>query len=275
MHVAAAVGTAVLVTLMLLRLAWNEWCVLERMVVAKRERLAGLIIRRLHNVIPPGNLESLLLRAGKPGGLNVRSWQLLRLAIIATMMFLTCLWLAFGGKGNWTIVPLSMLVAAPLPELWLMYQAQRRGGQIRTEFPFFIDLLVICVSAGMSLLEALPVAARRTGGALGSELERALAEMAAGRSCSTALYGIADRTGLPELRSFCWAVSLSLRAGAPIGDVLVQQAQQQRHRERESYERLAGSLSLKLTVCSLCFFFPAIFVLTVLPNILSFLGKGY
>lgn len=180
-----------------------------------------------------------------------------------------------GRRPAWLFVIGLALAGAWLPSVLLDSKAKRRQSRIRREFPGIVDLLALCARAGLNLDRALEVAARLTKGELARELGRALKELYVGRRPIAALRNLCDRVPLPEVEALVTALAQAETLGTPVGDLLATQASVARNLFRQQIEATVGRLPVLLTVCTLVFLFPALFVLVLLPNILTFMGSHW
>lgn len=150
------------------------------------------------------------------------------------------------------------LMGLYLPNLWLSVRAARRKQQILNGFPDALDLILICVEAGLGIeaafnrvgtemLHSHPLVADLLGG-LSLELR-------AGRSREQALRRMADRAALDEVRSFATLIIQSDRLGSSIGQALRVYAAEMRERRKmraeEKAHRLPVLLSIPLVACML------------------------
>jgi tight adherence protein C len=149
-----------------------------------------------------------------------------------------------------------------------------RQRRLMSDMPTVLDLLAIATASGLPLARALEMVSARHDGPFSLELRRALDEAAAGVRLARALKNLAERTGLKAARGFATAVEQATVLGAPVAQVLRLQAGAVRVQRRRQVEMLIAGLPLKLSLCTVFFFLPAIFIFVVLPNLLAFIhGK--
>ena len=156
-----------------------------------------------------------------------------------------------------------------LPEWVVRSKARRRQGSIRRALPDALDLLSITVEAGLGFDAAVARVARQGGGPLGEELHRMLQEMQIGKARSEALRDLADRSTLPELKSFVLAMVQADVFGISIGKVLHVQAQELRLRRRQRAEEKAQKIPVKIVFPLITCVFPALFVVILGPAIIT------
>ena len=112
-------------------------------------------------------------------------------------------------------------------------QAYDRADKLQRALPDAIDLLTISVESGLGFDAACAQVARNTDGPLSEEFARMLQEMQIGRGRSEALRSMADRTNLPDLRSFVSAMVQADAFGIPVGQVLRVQSSEIRVKRRQ------------------------------------------
>ena len=162
-------------------------------------------------------------------------------------------------------IPLLAFVAYVAPLAALDRKAQKRQEQIRRMLADTTDLLTISVEAGLAFDAALLHARRSMRGPLSEEIGRMLHEMQLGIKRSDAMRNLADRTNVPELRSFVLAMVQADVFGVSVGNVLRAQSQELRTKRRQRAEERAMKTPVKLlfpmTVCIL----PALLVIVIGP----------
>ncbi|HXF70362.1 MAG TPA: type II secretion system F family protein [Thermoflexus sp.] len=164
--------------------------------------------------------------------------------------------LAIGGLGFY------------YPMLWLNQQIARRKKEILKTLPDALDLLVICVEAGLGFDAAMQRVAERWNNELGRAFARVLQEIALGRSRKDALRDMAARVDLPEMTTFVAAIIQAEQLGVSIAKVLHIQADQMRLRRRQRAEELARQAPIKMLFPLVFLIFPAMFVVLLGPALL-------
>jgi tight adherence protein C len=156
-----------------------------------------------------------------------------------------------------------------LPDLLLFNAGQKRQEKLRTALPDALDMLTVCVEAGLGFDAALAQVARNTEGPLAAEFARALQEMQFGKSRAQALRAIVDRTTVVELRAFVSALVQAGELGIPIARVLREQSREMRTRRRQRAETKAQQVGVKITFPLILCIFPALIVIVVGPGIIE------
>jgi len=171
--------------------------------------------------------------------------------------------------------PLRALVLAALcaagyhvPNVVLANAVQRRQGSLRQALPDSIDLLTICVEAGLGFDAALAHVSKSTTGPLAEELYRTLQEVQLGRSRNEAMRNLAARCDVQELSAFVLAMVQADVFGVSVANVLRIQAGEMRVKRRQLAEERAMKVPIKVLFPVLFCIFPALFVVILGPAIM-------
>ncbi|HXP20684.1 MAG TPA: type II secretion system F family protein [Streptosporangiaceae bacterium] len=156
-----------------------------------------------------------------------------------------------------------------LPDLLLYNAGIKRQALILAGLPDALDMLTVCVEAGLGFDAALAQVARNSGGPLAAEFARALQEMQIGLSRSQALRGMVSRTTVPELRAFVSALVQASELGIPVARVLREQALEMRVRRRQRAEERAQKVPVKIMFPLITCLFPALLVIVIGPGVIS------
>lgn len=156
-----------------------------------------------------------------------------------------------------------------LPDVLLYNAGLKRQELILAGLPDALDMLTICVEAGLGFDAALSQVARNTTGPLAAEFARALQEMQIGLSRSQALRGMVARTSVPELRAFVSSLVQAGELGIPIARVLREQATEMRLRRRQRAEEKAQKVPVKIMIPLVIFLFPALLLVVIGPGVIS------
>ena len=156
-----------------------------------------------------------------------------------------------------------------LPDLLLYNAGLKRQTRMQVELPDALDMLTICVEAGLGFDAALAQVARNTQGPLAAELTRVLQEMQIGKTRTEALRALLDRTTVPELRAFVSALVQASELGIPVAQVLRSQAAEMRLVRRQRAEEKAQKVGVKVTFPLIACMFPSIFVVVIGPGAIT------
>ena len=161
------------------------------------------------------------------------------------------------------------------PNLYLKNKIQRRQLSIKRAFPDALDLLLICVEAGMSIEAAFRKVSEEVGTQcvpLAEELTLTTAELSYLPDRRQAYENLAQRTGLEGVKAVCLALQQAERYGTPLATTLRVLAQENRDMRMSEAEKKAASLPPKLTVPMILFFLPVLFVVILGPAAIKVMG---
>ncbi|GAU81873.1 type II secretion system F family protein [Bosea sp. 2KB_26] len=158
------------------------------------------------------------------------------------------------------------------PEIFLSNQISKRQASMRQAFPDALDLLLICVEAGMSIEHGFRKVSTEIGGQsvpLAEEFALCTAELSYLAERRQAYENLAARTGLEGVKSVSTALVQAERYGTPLGTALRTLAQESRDQRMMAAEKKAAALPPKLTVPMILFFLPVLFVVIMTPAIIQ------
>jgi tight adherence protein C len=156
-----------------------------------------------------------------------------------------------------------------VPQLWLDEQIKKRQLEVRKAMPDALDLLTICVEAGLGFDAAMSNVAKKWENELSLAFARAIREIQLGKVRREALKSMAERIDLAEMSSFVAAIIQSEQLGVSMAKVLRIQAEQMRMRRRQYAEELAHQAPVKMLLPMVGFIFPSIFIVLMTPAILQ------
>jgi tight adherence protein C len=171
------------------------------------------------------------------------------------------LWLYIGAAG------IGGYIA---PSMYIDRRIKARKAEHQAGFPDFMDLLVVCADAGLSMEASLERVGRELGDSypsLTANIHMANLEIRAGRTMSDALEHFGDRLGVEEARSFATLIQQSAELGSSITEALRVYSDDMRHKRLSRAEEKAYSLPAKLAVPMMLCIFPVLFVVILLPVI--------
>ncbi len=178
------------------------------------------------------------------------------------------------------VLPQVLLVSAILaiigfllPDYWLMRTIKERKRVIRNALPDVLDLLVVCVEAGMGLDAAIAKVTNpeliEVDTPLHRELRRVHLEFRAGRSRAEALHALGERTGVDDVRKIVAAFVQTEKLGTSLADSLRIHAEAARVQRRLRAERAAYLAPLKMLPITVVFLFPPFLIAMALPPLLA------
>jgi tight adherence protein C len=221
-------------------------------------------------------LRTKLIAAGYRAPEAPRLFTLLRLVLtlgLPSAYLLICLWRGSSPSILTLYFTGSILAVLGLylPNLWISARASRRQQALINGFPDGLDLMLVCVEAGLGMEAAFARVGSemaRSHPLLADVIATVVLELRAGRSREEALRRMADRAGVDEIRSFSTLLIQSDKLGSSIAQTLRVYAAEMRERRRmraeEKAHRLPVLLSIPLVVCML----PVMIGVLMLPAII-------
>jgi tight adherence protein C len=158
------------------------------------------------------------------------------------------------------------------PDMWLKIRIKKRRERIRKSLPDALDLLVICVEAGLGLDQAM----LRVGSEMAishpdihTEFMQVNLEQLAGKPRLAAWQSAADRTEIPEFSLFVSMLTQADRFGTPIVRALSRFGDEIRSKRRQRAEEAAAKTKIKILFPLVLFIFPCIFIVLLAPAVLN------
>ena len=215
-------------------------------------------------------LDRLLALAGRPASMPLGKVLGSKLAIglagITVGIYLT----AIGSTPLMKLAGLFVLFLGYfIPDLLLYSKGQERQKVMQLELANTLDQMLISVEAGLGFEGAMARAGENGKGPLAEELVRTLQDMQVGRSRRESYVALAERTNIPELRSFVQAVVQADTYGIAISRVLRVQAKVMRVKRRQRAEEKAMKLPVMILFPLLFFIFPVLFIAILGPAVIN------
>ena len=217
-------------------------------------------------------------RAGIYNPHTIKTYQILRFILALTpLIILTFSHFVYRRPFNrmeFLAVFILGVVGYFLPVLWLKIVAHYRKKELNRTFPDAIDLLMVCVEAGMGIDSAIRRVSLEiyiTSPELAKELRILSLELKTGKSRNDCLKSLARRADLPDVNNL---VSLLIQAdkyGTGVANALRVHAEEMRQKRYSRLEELAAKLPVKLVVPLILFIFPAFFVVIMGPALIQVL----
>jgi tight adherence protein C len=220
-------------------------------------------------------LSQTLVRAGFPGPGAVSTFHFARLASTAgTAILAMIVAIVFGFHGIKPLV--AMLAGAGIgafaPSYYIGRRARNRRDRIANQLSDVLDLLVVCVEAGLGLSEAIKIVgseSARQKQEIGAELSMVSAELSAGSSLGQALKSFADRTAVDDVKPLAATLVQSEKLGAQIGPALRSISDTMRTTRRLRAEEAAAKTTVKILFPLVLFILPAMMSVIVGPAMIQ------
>jgi tight adherence protein C len=157
-----------------------------------------------------------------------------------------------------------------MPEFWLSRMVTQRRRLIDKALPDVLDLLSVSVEAGLGLDGAIQKVGEKFPEPTAGEFRELLKQVRLGTPRADALRTLADRTGLPDMRTFTAAVIQAEQLGVSISRVLRAQSEALRVKRKQKIEERAMALPLKMLFPLILFIFPTVFIVVLGPVVINF-----
>jgi tight adherence protein C len=219
------------------------------------------------------SIQHKLMQAGFDGPMAALTYSMLRVLVLIALPLMALLLLPHDSFARLVLgVACAAVAALLLPPYVLLRLMARRREEIRRSLPDSLDLLVVCVEAGISLDAAILRVARDLQ-YVHPELARELLVVSrktnAGVSREDALRGLWERTGVDEVRTLVASLVQGEKWGSSSARVLRISAETLRRKRRHAARRRAATAPLKMVVPMALFIFPALFIVILGPAVIE------
>jgi tight adherence protein C len=237
----------------------------------------------LQSMLRDDGLSDKLMQAGLRGARPVSMFYFARAALpiafaVASLLYV----LVMGDKLELTWQMKLMIVVGAAgagyyaPVIYLKNKAGKRREAIVRSFPDALDMLLICIEAGISIELALQRVSQEIAPScieLAEELSLACAELSYLPERRMAYENLAKRTNHPGVKSVAMALTQAERYGTPLGQALRVMAKENREMRLSQAEKKAAALPAKLTVPMIVFFLPVLFAVIIGPAMITVMAQ--
>jgi tight adherence protein C len=188
--------------------------------------------------------------------------------VICTLAFVSGVW----RYSPFFVFLVGLGLGFLLPDFWLSNRMAARQARIRRGLPDVLDLLVICIEAGLSLDQATARTAQElemAQPAVCDELGIVVLEQRAGLPRATAWRNFADRTNVESVRNLCSVLIQSEKFGTSVAKTLRVHSDTLRTQRRQKIEEQAAKTTVKLVFPLVLFIFPSLFLVTLGPAVIT------
>ena len=217
--------------------------------------------------------------AGNPSGLDPTLFWASRF-LLAFIFAIGLFALMSISKMNWslskrfTIIIGFTILGYFMPEMMLTSRIQKRQKNIRNAMPDALDLLTICVEAGLGFDAAMAKVNEKWDNELSLAFGRVLREIQLGKLRREALRDMADRIGIAEMTSFVAAIIQSEQLGVSMAKVLRIQSDQMRIKRRQRAEEEAHKAPIKMLIPMALLIFPSLLIILLGPAALMLMHSA-
>lgn len=238
----------------------------DRVIVPIIERLGGLIAR----FTPQKQLEDIARQLELAADdrsptqiLVMRIVYMIILCIVSTYVVLN-IWQPEGAMGP-AVIAGATLLGYRMPVSSLAGKIRKRQRNIVRALPDALDLLVICVEAGLGFDQAMGKVYEKWDNELALAFGRVLREIQLGKARRDALKDMSDRMDVPDVKTFTAAIIQAEQLGVSIGNVLRIQSDQMRIKRRQRAQEKAQQAPVKMVVPMVFLIFPSVYIVLLGP----------
>lgn len=190
--------------------------------------------------------------------------------IVVALITLICVFVfKVSLMGRMLIIVVGLLIAILIPRMYLQSAVKKRQGEIQKSLPDVIDLLSVCMTAGLSFDASVQRVTEKMSGPFIDELKTMHRDLSMGRTRRDALKSLSDSCDIEELRIFTSAVIQADQMGVPIKNILNAQSKQLRLLRKQSAQEKANKAPVKMLIPMVLFIFPVIFIVLLGPAVMS------
>lgn len=253
--------------------------------VASRDYMKSVVERfSLQKLFADEGTVEALARAGYRGQGPLTTYLFLRFVTPFAVFLLAFIYMSatvLADRPLWMNAIYALfigLIGAYLPVLLLKNRTIKRQQSIRRAWPDALDLMLLCVEAGMSVEHAFKRVSKEIGiqsPALAEELTLTTAELSFLEDRTRAFDNLGKRTGIDGVRAVMTALIQADRYGTSVGSSLRVMAEEGREARMMEAEKKAASLPPKLTVPLILFILPVLFIVIISPAIIRVMGQNF
>lgn len=235
----------------------------------------GVVFEKIERVVPKsqsevGVVQQRLIRAGMRKDSALKAFYAAK--VLAPLAFCAIVTVTGLAKQNVFIFYAAALGLGYLaPDFWLGRRISNRQAEIRRSLPDVLDLLIICLEAGLGLDQATARTAMELAGThpiIADELDVLVLEQRAGKPRADAWKHMADRTDVDSVRNLVSTLVQSEQFGTSVAKTLRTHSDTLRTQRIQAVEEAAAKTTIKLIFPLVLFIFPCLFLVTLGPAII-------
>jgi tight adherence protein C len=241
-----------------------------------RQEFVATIVAAVARLIPSSSggvpeADPRLVMAGfrQPEAVSVlRAAKVITIAALASLVYFT----GFYKNNPFILFLVAGAAGFILPDMWVSRKIKARQQILRLSLPDALDLLVICMEAGLGLDQALLYVGeelRLAHPELCEEFDLVNAEMHVGKTRIDALRALSARTGVEDVQALVATLVQTDRFGTSVAQSLRIHSDDLRIKRRQRAEEMAAKTTVKMVVPLVLFIFPALFVVILGPAVIQ------
>ncbi len=241
-------------------------------IKAVSEKL-GKFAPKKKNANKTKNLEAIRKQLRYAGSfMDPADFQFIKSAFLIGMIFITLVVIIAVDMEPMIMVlvlAIGVLLGVMGPTYYLRSRVSGHQSGIKKQLPDAMDLLCVCIEAGLSFDAALLKVSQKLKGPFIDELLIVYREIQMGRTRREALQNLCDATNLDELKTFASALVQAEQLGIPINNVMRAQSEQLRIERSQQAKEKGMKASIKMLVPMLLFIFPVVFIILMGPTVMN------
>lgn len=230
-------------------------------------------VSNLYKKLTPGFKVNQLEERLESAGMNIKftpeSWTFRQVLVDIVVIVALFGFYALAGKLNLLLLLVISILFIIVNKVLFSYviksETKKRQGEILKGLSYSLDLMTLCVEAGLSFSEAIIVVVSNTEGPLKEEFAKALKEIKMGINKKSALTNMAKRCKVKELTNLVVAITQADELGISLGKIMRIESNSLRERMREMFRERAMKVPVKMLFPLVFFIFPSIFVVLLGP----------
>jgi len=224
------------------------------------------------------NVNRMMELAGNPWPIDGATFFALRFVLAIVFGGLAIVYIVIAppadSSKNLLYIGGAAFMGSYIPASMLTSKITNRQKEVRKAMPDALDLLTICVEAGLGFEAAMSKVAEKWDNELALAFARTLREVQLGKVRREALKDMADRLGIAEMTSFVAAIIQSEQLGVSMAKVLRIQADQMRMKRRQYAEEQAHKAPIKMIIPMALLIFPSIMIIILVPAAMQIFASG-
>ncbi len=204
--------------------------------------------------------------------MEASDFQFIKKAFLIGAVFLTCIILIIikpEAMIALLILAIGVAIGVMGPTMYLRSRVSSHQTGIKKQLPDAMDLLCVCIEAGLGFDAALLKVSQKLSGPFIDELLIVYREIQMGRTRREALQNLCDATNLDELKTFASALVQAEQLGIPINNVMRAQSEQLRIERSQQAKEKGMKASIKMLLPMLLFIFPVVFIILMGPTVMN------
>lgn len=194
---------------------------------------------------------------------------------IIIILFFVALGIIIPGKINPIYISISLLIGYVIPAIYLKHKLAKRRNTISRRLPETVDLLGLCIEAGLDFVSAVKWVVDKTPGtAMTEELSFVVEEIKWGKPRIQALKDMSRRLNISEMTSFVQTIIQADRMGTPVAEAFTIISEDARAQRFHRGQRIALQAPIKILIPLIFFIMPVIGIVIGGPILLQFMQGG-